>query len=64
MNRRLVSLSVRAAVVLAVAGMPAHADTVDPWDGDWHGSITPYGWLPGVTGETRFQLPNKGKRGQ
>jgi hypothetical protein len=34
------------------------ADSGDPWDGNWHGSITPYGWLPGVTGETRYQLPS------
>ncbi|WP_114241134.1 hypothetical protein [Dyella sp. C9] len=40
----------------------ARADDGNPnyWDGDWHGSIQPYGWLPGVSANTRFQLPNNG----
>lgn len=47
-------------ITATLLAWPAHADTPDPWDGNWHGSITPYGWLPGVSGETRFQLPNNG----
>lgn len=39
---------------------PALAQSEDYWDGNWHGSITPYGWLPGVSGETRYQLPSGG----
>lgn len=42
----------------ALLAQPAFADTEDYWDGNWHGSITPYGWLPGVSGETRYQLPS------
>jgi hypothetical protein len=38
--------------------MPAFAQSEDYWDGNWHGSITPYGWLPGVDGETRYRLPS------
>jgi hypothetical protein len=38
----------------------AKADTPDYWDGDWHGSIQPYGWLPGISAQTRYQLPNNG----
>ncbi|ULU23338.1 hypothetical protein [Dyella terrae] len=38
----------------------AKADTPDYWDGDWHGSIQPYGWLPGISAKTRYQLPDNG----
>ncbi|MHA6203336.1 hypothetical protein ACXU4B_02810 [Dyella soli] len=57
--RRQAALGVAIATLLAASAV--QADTpADPWDGNWHGSITPYGWLPGVTGETRYQLPNSG----
>jgi hypothetical protein len=47
------------AISSALATQSAHAaDAADQWDGNWHGSITPYGWLPGVTGETKYRLPN------
>lgn len=56
--------AIRAGLLLvllaASAGfaMPAHcSDTDDQWDGNWHGSITPYGWLPGVSAKMRYQLP-------
>ena len=64
MSRHVAFRSARAASALGLAIavtsgiLPAYADTSDPWDGNWHGSITPYGWLPGMTGETRYQLPN------
>jgi hypothetical protein len=48
------------ALASALAAPAAKADTPDYWDGNWHGSIQPYGWLPGVTATTRFQLPNNG----
>jgi len=50
-----------AATLLAIGmtvAAPAHCTDTDPWDGDWHGSITPYGWLPGVTAKMRFQFQN------
>jgi hypothetical protein len=52
-----------ALAIILVAGSgcavpSAFADSPDLWDGDWHGSITPYAWLPGITGETRFELPS------
>jgi hypothetical protein len=55
----------RPCLALAIGAMvfalpPARADTPDDWDGNWHGSIQPYGWLPGVTAETRYQLPDNG----
>lgn len=60
-ERPLLSLTVMALALSATFGVrPAHADTPDLWDGNWHGSITPYGWLPGVTANSRFQVPNGG----
>jgi hypothetical protein len=53
----ILGLAISSALVARIA----HAgDYEDQWDGNWHGSITPYGWLPGVTGETKYQLPNGG----
>lgn len=49
-----------AAGVFVFATAPARADMPDYWDGNWHGSIQPYGWLPGVSAETRYQLPGDG----
>src|SRR5579859_7949983 len=50
-----------AVVCLGLLAVPAaKADTPDYWDGDWHGSIQPYGWLPGISADTRYQLPNNG----
>jgi len=49
-----------AALLVAAAAPIAKADTSDYWDGDWHGSIQPYGWLPGISADTRFRLPNTG----
>jgi hypothetical protein len=50
------------ALAFAAAAPSARADDagLDYWDGNWHGSIQPYGWLPGVSATTRFQLPNNG----
>ncbi|MET3654366.1 hypothetical protein [Dyella japonica] len=57
----LLSRTVAAIACLAALAAPmAKADTPDYWDGDWHGSIQPYGWLPGISAETRFELPNNG----
>jgi len=46
--------------LIALSVSVAKADTPDYWDGDWHGSIQPYGWLPGISAQTRYQLPNNG----
>jgi hypothetical protein len=54
------ALALGMAIFAALNAPFAHADTPDLWDGNLHGSITPYGWLPGVTAQTRFQLPNNG----
>lgn len=53
--------AVMAACCLAALAAPTvKADTPDYWDGDWHGSIQPYGWLPGISASTRFELPSGG----
>jgi hypothetical protein len=49
-----------SACIMGFAVTSAKADTPDYWDGDWHGSIQPYGWLPGISAKTRYQLPNNG----
>ena len=60
-SRFTFSRAVLAASCLAALAAPmAKADTPDYWDGDWHGSIQPYGWLPGISAQTRYQLPNNG----
>lgn len=59
--RLAISRAVVAASSLFLLSVSvAKADTPDYWDGDWHGSIQPYGWLPGISAQTRYQLPNNG----
>jgi hypothetical protein len=44
-----------AAAALAAA-VPATAE-VDPFDGRWHFSVTPYLWLPNVNADLDYDLP-------
>jgi hypothetical protein len=48
---------VLVAAFIAI-GLPsaAHARQVDPWDGGWHYTISPYAWLPGIDANLRFQV--------
>jgi hypothetical protein len=39
-----------------VTGLPAPAE-VDPFDGDWHYSLTPYLWLPNVNANLSHAFP-------
>ena len=52
------------AILLALAGTafaaPAFAANTDPWDGDAHPSFMFYGWLPGVSLDTRIKVPDIG----
>jgi hypothetical protein len=50
---------VAAALVAAFGvGLPASAlADVDPYDGDWHFSLTPYGWLPTIDTSLQFRGP-------
>lgn len=54
------AISLAVIVAAALAAPAAKADTPDFWDGNWHGNIEPYVWLPGISANTRYQLPNGG----
>lgn len=47
-----------AALLFSVS---AQASDANLWDGNIHTDLTFYGWLPGVTGDLRFELPNGGR---
>ena len=46
LTRALLPALALAALLLAPAA--ASASDVNPWDGNWHSSLTIYGWLPGI----------------
>lgn len=48
----------RVATLAVVLAMPLslHAKTVDPWDGGWHFTVSPYAWLPDISASMRFQV--------
>ena len=52
------------AILLALFGTafaaPAFAANTNPWDGDVHPSFMFYGWLPGVSLDTRIKVPTIG----
>lgn len=56
---RKFAASVFAILFLAV-GIPlqARAAQTDQWDGNWHYTISPYAWLPGINANLRFQVAN------
>ncbi|HEV7491312.1 MAG TPA: hypothetical protein VGO25_10930 [Rhodanobacteraceae bacterium] len=47
--------------VLLLFATATQAAQGDPWDGSVHTDLTFYGWLPGVDGDLRFELPNGGR---
>ncbi|RDI99496.1 hypothetical protein DVT68_01145 [Dyella solisilvae] len=53
-------VSLAIALAAAFSAPTAKAEQPDLWDGNWHYSIEPYIWLPGISAETRYQLPNNG----
>lgn len=57
---RTVRFVVLPAVLLLFAASTQAAE-VNPWDGSVHTDLTFYGWLPGVSGDLRFELPNGGR---
>ncbi|HEY6892795.1 MAG TPA: hypothetical protein VI258_01405, partial [Rhodanobacteraceae bacterium] len=52
------------AILLALFGTafaaPAFGANTNPWDGDVHPSFMFYGWLPGVSLDTRIKVPDVG----
>lgn len=55
-SRSVLSISMACLSPLAAAG--AMGSDVDPWDGDWHTTVSVYAWLPGISAKTRFRLPS------
>jgi hypothetical protein len=51
---------IRAGIAAAalLAAVAAHASADDRWDGNLHSDFTIYGWLPGVSADLRYELPN------
>ncbi len=52
------SLLAGSTVVLVAIGLPAQAAT-DPYDGSWHFSVTPYLWLPAMSGSVDTDTPGR-----
>jgi hypothetical protein len=50
-------LQTLACLSLLAAPCVRATDEVDPWDGAWHTRLSVYGWLPGISAKTRYQLP-------
>ncbi len=49
-----------AAAIALLLGTPTGAAENPIEDGNWHTDLRLYGWLPSVSGETRFDLGNGG----
>jgi hypothetical protein len=56
-TRRMAFAVAFFAVLALIAAPRAHADD-DRFSGGWHSALTVYGWLPGVSADLRYQLPN------
>lgn len=52
--RRLAACLLAAALV--ATWLPAQTAQPDQWDGNWHYTISPYAWLPGIDATLRFQI--------
>ncbi len=55
-NRKILSALVLLAATTG-GSLAQAAETADPWDGNWHSTLTLYGWLPGVSADLRFKAP-------
>lgn len=49
-------LLVSSAASLTVTSLAA---AVDPYDGNWHFSLTPYVWLPNINGSIDTTIPGR-----
>lgn len=61
--RRGIVPEVSRALTLAVVGLgaalPATAVETNPFDGNWHYSVTPYLWLPNINAKLDFNVPQR-----
>src|ERR1041385_7183014 len=48
--------TIAVAAVEAVFFLPARANE-NAYDGNWHFTLTPYVWLPGISGDLNFSVP-------
>lgn len=55
-----VVLPLFSLLVMGITSARADPPPSDLWDGNWHYSLTPYGWLPGISAKLRYQIPNTG----
>ncbi|HEY4075549.1 MAG TPA: hypothetical protein VGM26_01330 [Rhizomicrobium sp.] len=48
-----------SALACASQGLGAenHQIANDPYDGGWHFTLTPYLWVPGISGDLKFRIP-------
>lgn len=63
MARRAAAWMSCAVVLIASLATPAAANTAseEAFDGDWHFSLSPYAWIPGVTSDLHYRI--RGKEG-
>ena len=54
----LLSCALLSSVTALTQAVAPVAKAVDPFDGKWHFSVTPYLWLPNVNGTTSYDLPS------
>ncbi len=61
-SRTLPHAALAAALLFGVAVLPgsAHASPADPYDGNWHFTLTPYAWIAGNTADLNLIDPRTG----
>jgi hypothetical protein len=60
MKRSLAAGAAFAALAIVLAASPAAAAAPqNPYDGDWHFTLSPYGWITGVTSTLAFSIPGQ-----
>jgi|SRR5882672_512782 len=55
--QRLIGVAAIAGVATLFAAGPAQGADANPYDGNWHFSVTPYAWFPNVDAKVRFEIP-------
>ena len=58
MDRKFAVLAFAVSFLVIWLSTPARAAQPDQWDGNWHTTISPYAWLPGINATLRFQVAN------
>lgn len=59
MRRSFAACAAVAVLATTLTALPARAAPPrDPYDGNWHFTLSPYGWITGVTSTLAFSIPN------